>query len=291
MDSLKNDLRAAKELQNVISTMKVVAATNIKKYEKVAAGLSKYRDNVDFGLQAILQQSPNVMKYIDYSEKNYDSNGKRNMVIVVGSNQGLCGRFNDKIVDFYLENGAKDDDFVVVVGDRIEGILKSKKVHVDKKFSTPNSTNLIFKLVHDLCYAMELMKGDVGKIVAYFMSHGTKNSGNLTKKKIFPLDRSYFEKLKNKPWPTNNIPFWRVETRVLAADLVQQYIFCSIYLTISNSMAAEQWNRLITLQGAEENIKDHITVTTLQYNQTRQNAITSELIDVVSGARFLRKKI
>ena len=55
-------------------------------------------------------------------------------------------------------------------------------------------------------------------------------------------------------------------------------------------MASEQKNRLITLQGAEENIKDYITDTKLRYNQMRQNIITAELIDVVSGARFLKRK-
>ena len=55
-------------------------------------------------------------------------------------------------------------------------------------------------------------------------------------------------------------------------------------------MASEQKNRLITLQGAEQNIKDHITELTLRYNQKRQNVITSELIDVVSGAKALKRK-
>ena len=67
-------------------------------------------------------------------------------------------------------------------------------------------------------------------------------------------------------------------------------IFANLYLTIANSMASEQKNRLFTLQGAEQNIKDYIIDTNLKYNQIRQNVITSELIDVVSGARFLKKK-
>ena len=56
LDSLKNSLESAKNLQGVVSTMKSIAVVNIKKYEKVALNLLKYRSNIDLGLQAILEQ-------------------------------------------------------------------------------------------------------------------------------------------------------------------------------------------------------------------------------------------
>lgn len=293
LDSLKKDIKSTKDLQGIISTMKAVASVNIKKYEKSALNLYRYKDNIDLGIQAVLQKYPEMVKYIDYTESNLNKEEKRkNIVIIIGSNQGLCGRFNDKNAEFFVENELKNNDsnFVIALGDRIESIVKSKGIKIDRKFSIPNSMSNITSLVYDIFEIIELKKHEIKNVLTYFTAYNPKNNGNLTKKKILPLEKSYFEKLQKKTWSTNNTPFWRINSKQLVFDLIEQYIFCNLYLSISSSMAAEQRNRLITLQGAEENIKDHIVETTLKYNQKRQNVITSELIDVVSGARFLKKK-
>lgn len=295
LDSLKNSLESAKNLQSIVSTMKSIAVVNIKKYEKVALNLLKYRSNIDLGLQAILEQHPNIINYIDYIENSTEKNKSNNkdIVIIIGSNQGLCGRFNDKVSEFYTENCNNDNNkYIITIGDRINTFISAQKVKIDKHFSIPNSTDSVINLVYELFNIIEEFVNSkiLGKVVVYFTSYNSKNNGNLIKKKILPLEKKYFEKLSKTKWPTNNIPQWRIETKQIVADLIQQYIFVNIYFTIANSMACEQKNRLITLQGAEQNIKDYITDTTLQYNQMRQGIITAELIDVVSGARFLKRK-
>ena len=292
LDSLKKELESTKNLQGIVSTMKSIAAVNIKKFEKTAINIVKYQSNIDLGIQAIVSQQPNIIKLINYLEQKTEKNTKkRDVVIIVGSNQGLCGRFNDRVVEYYLNNNKTDvNSYVISVGDRITSLLKAKKVKIEKNFSIPNSDDLINDLVYDLFGIIEQNLDNLRKVLIYFTAHTSDGIGNLTKKRVIPLEKKYFEKLKNKKWPTNNIPYWRVQSKQLVSDLIDQLIFSNIYLTISSSMASEQRNRLITLQGAEQNIKDHITELTLRYNQKRQNVITSELIDVVSGAKALKRK-
>ena len=292
LDSLKKELDSTKDLQGIVSTMKSIAAVNIKKFEKTALNIVKYQSNIDLGIQAIVSQQPNIIKLINYLEKKTENNTKkRDIVIIIGSNQGLCGRFNDRVVEYYLNNSKTDvNSYVISVGDRITSLLKAKKIKIEKNFSIPNSDELINDLVYDLFNIIEENLVNLRKVLIYFTAHTSDGIGNLTKKRVIPLEKKYFEKLKNKKWPTNNIPYWRVQSKQLVSDLIDQLIFSNIYLTISSSMASEQRNRLITLQGAEQNIKDHITELTLRYNQKRQNVITSELIDVVSGAKALKRK-
>lgn len=295
LESLKNSLESAKSLQGIVSTMKSIAAVNIKKYEKSALNLLKYKSNIDLGIQAIISQRPNMLNYLNYIENKTENNlDKRDVIIIIGSNQGLCGRFNDRITEFYLENCNNDiNKYIITVGDRIDMIVKGKKVVVDKHFSLPNSIESIVNVVYDLFSIMEkfLTENLLRKVVIYFTSYSSgNNNGNLIKRRILPLEKKYFENLAKNSWPTNNIPFWRINTKSIITDLVQQYIFANLYFIIANSMASEQKNRLMTLQGAEQNIKDYIVETNLKYNQIRQNVITSELIDVVSGAKFLKKK-
>lgn len=291
LDSLKKELKSTQELKEAVSTMKALAAANIKKYEKIVANVIKYQSNIDLGIQAILKQHPDILSYIDYIENSYSKqeNGQ-NVLIVVGSNNGLCGRFNDRITDFFIENTQLEQNrFIITIGDRINLLVASKKFLIDKHFPVPNSHKQILNLVDELFEIIEkkLIKKNLAKVSIYFTSYNSKNKEALTKKKVLPLEKKYFEKLKNKQWPTNNIPFWRIEEKKLTSDFIQQYIFVSIYLSIVSSMAAEQFSRLTTLQRAEQNIKERLAELKLKYNQTRQNMITSELLDTIAGLKSL----
>lgn len=291
LDSLKKELKSTQELKEAVSTMKALAAANIKKYEKIVANVIKYQSNIDLGIQAILKQHPDILSYIDYIENSYNKQENRqNVLIVVGSNNGLCGRFNDRITDFFIENiQSEQNRFIITIGDRINLLVASKKFLIDKHFPVPNSHKQILNLVDELFEIIEkkLIKKNLAKVSICFTSYTSKNKEALTKKKVLPLEKKYFEKLKNKQWPTNNIPFWRIEEKKLTSDFIQQYIFVSIYLSLVSSMAAEQFSRLTTLQRAEQNIKDRIAELKLKYNQTRQNMITSELLDTIAGLKSL----
>lgn len=291
LDSLKKELKSTQELKEAVSTMKALAAANIKKYEKIVANVIKYQSNIDLGIQAILKQHPDILSYIDYIENSYSKqeNGQ-NVLIVVGSNNGLCGRFNDRITYFFIENTKLEQNrFIITIGDRINLLVASKKFLIDKHFPVPNSHKQILNLVDELFEIIEkkLIKKNLAKVSICFTSYNSKNKEVLTKKKVLPLEKKYFEKLKNKQWPTNNIPFWRIEEKKLTSDFIQQYIFVSIYLSLVSSMAAEQFNRLTTLQRAEQNIKERLGELKLKYNQTRQNMITSELLDTIAGLKSL----
>lgn len=296
IDSLKKHLDSAKSLKQIISTMKALSATNIKKYEKTALSLKKYMNNIYLGFQGIISQNRDILNYIDYIEQNeYKNKNSQNIIIVVGSNQGLCGKFNDRMVNFFMENNdktdfSKDNNTLITVGDKIYSLLSSKNIEIAKHLSLPNSVENIVHTVYNIFTSINKYSKKSQNIYIFFTQYDTKSNGILTKKKIVPLEKEFFNDLLNKKWPTNNIPLWRVDTNVLLSDFIEQYIFINVYYAIANSMASEQKNRLNTLQGAEDNIKNDISDTTLKYNQTRQSIITSDLIDVVSGYKLLKKR-
>ena len=296
IDSLKKHLDSAKSLKQIISTMKALSATNIKKYEKTALSLKKYMNNIYLGFQGIISQNRDILNYIDYIEQNeYKNKNSQNIMIVVGSNQGLCGKFNDRMVNFFMENNdktdfSKDNNTLITVGDKIYSLLSSKNIEIAKHLSLPNSVENIVHTVYNIFTSINKYSKKSQNIYIFFTQYDTKSNGILTKKKIVPLEKEFFNDLLNKKWPTNNIPLWRVDTNVLLSDFIEQYIFINVYYAIANSMASEQKNRLDTLQGAEDNIKNDISDTTLKYNQTRQSIITSDLIDVVSGYKLSKKR-
>ncbi len=299
MDSLNNikkEIKSTNDLKQTVSTMKIFAAANIKKYEKIVFNLQKYQSNVNLGIQAILKQYPDILNHIKYTENFYKKkeDAGESILIVTGSNQGLCSKFNDRIVDYFNENIKKENNrYIITIGDRINMLVTSKKLPIKRHFPIPNSTKQINELVYEIFEIIEskISKNNLKKVLIFYTNYdnNNKNGLNLIRKKILPFDSRYFEKLKDKPWPTNKIPYWRIDTERITADFMQQYIFAGIYMSIASSMAAEQFSRLTTLQRSEQNIKEKINELTAQYNQTRQTMITSDILDTISSLKIVRK--
>jgi F-type H+-transporting ATPase subunit gamma len=75
----------------------------------------------------------------------------------------------------------------------------------------------------------------------------------------------------------------------LFSRLIRQYLFISLYRATVESLASENAARLAAMQAAEKNIEERLTVLNAEYRQQRQNLITGELLDIVSGFEALKK--
>lgn len=293
LDNLKKTLDTSKSIKQVVSTMKALSGANIKKYEKIVKILYTYKSNVELALQAVMMHNDkiniNELEFVGQS-KNKKAN---NLVIVFGSNQGLCGRFNDKIANFVIDDIDNiDNNKVIVVGERLSMLLSNTKLKIFKTIPVPNSIENISNTIYELLSIIEeeIENKTINKVFLYYTANDDTMNGTLTKNRLIPIDKKILENAQKKVWPTNNIPYWQVDTKTLIVDLLKQYIFVGLNDALVNSIASEQKNRLLTLQNAENNINDLIRTKNLEYNQKRQSTITNELLDVVTGYSVSKRK-
>jgi F-type H+-transporting ATPase subunit gamma len=85
-------------------------------------------------------------------------------------------------------------------------------------------------------------------------------------------------------------PILEPEVEVMIEDLLPQYISAQIYGAMSESLASEQGARMVAMRSASDNAEDMLKNLTLTYNKARQASITTELLEVVTGAEALRNK-
>lgn len=293
LDNLKKTLETSKSIKQVVSTMKALSGANIKKYEKIVKILYTYKSNVELALQAVMMHNDkiniNELEFIGQS-KNKKAN---NLVVIFGSNQGLCGRFNDKIANFLIDDIENiDNNKVIVVGERLSMLLSNTKLKIFKTIPVPNSIENISNTIYELLSIIEeeIENKTINKVFLYYTANDDTMNGTLTKNRLIPIDKKILENAQKKVWPTNNIPYWQVDTKTLIVDLLKQYIFVGLNDALVNSIASEQKNRLLTLQNAENNINDLIRTKNLEYNQKRQSTITNELLDVVTGYSVSKRK-
>jgi F-type H+-transporting ATPase subunit gamma len=107
---------------------------------------------------------------------------------------------------------------------------------------------------------------------------------------LLPIDHEWLRNLREKDWPTNNLPTYSMSWDPLFSALIRQYLFGSLFRAAAESLASENASRLASMQGAERNIEEQLEALNRQYHQQRQMSITEELLDIVSGFEALDSK-
>ena len=121
IEALRRKIAGAEDLLEVVKTMKVLAAVNIRHYERAVASLVRYNHTVELGLQALLRRQLGPSLPSGAAES-----GKEGFILF-GADQGLCGQFNEHIVEWLLRERPATDSRqamrLLVVGERISMLL------------------------------------------------------------------------------------------------------------------------------------------------------------------------
>jgi F-type H+-transporting ATPase subunit gamma len=290
LEALQRDINAATELQSIVRTMKVLAAVSIRQYERALESLTEYNRTVEMGLQVVLHNHRTTEARRQLKQLPWTG------AIVFGSDHGLCGRYNESVVTFALEKLDKaghdrDKRRILAVGARVDASLREKGQGVEETFFVPGSVAGITATVQKMLLQIDNWQGDgVEQVLLFHNAHQQRTTYSAQLKKLLPLDLSIFNHTHTKPWPSRSIPLFTMASEKLLSSLIRQHLFIVLYSACAESLAGEHASRLISMQVAEKNIKERLESLTATYRQQRQNQITEELLDVVSGFEALENK-
>ncbi len=283
---LKRKIKSSQDLQSVVKTMKALAAVSIHQYEKAVESLTDYNRTVEMGIQILLQQGKGL---ISHKQK---SSGLG--LVIFGSDQGMCGQFNEQIVNFAQESEqiSSQKTAIIAVGLRVLNSLDDYDLTADKYLGLPSSVNAITPLVQNILLELEKWRSEkqINRIVLYYNELVRSSTYNPKRLQILPLDSAWLNNLKSKSWETKNIPTFKSKSNVLFSSLIEEYLFISLYRACANSLASENASRLAAMQVAEKNIGDRLEELNTEYQLDRQTLITNELLDIVSGFEALTSK-
>ncbi|WP_204141739.1 F0F1 ATP synthase subunit gamma [Halomicronema sp. CCY15110] len=294
-EALKSQIDSTEDLQSVVKTMKAQAAVSIQQYEAALASLRQYSHTLELGLQILLQQPKYADNTVGLDPDRYQQNQLG--VILFGSDQGLCGQFNQQIaqyLDRYLGDppiAIADQRQIAVIGARPIPTLQDLGVQIDETFRVPSNVDGITATVQDLLWMIDRWQTDMGcdKILLFYNRPTSSASYESVIVQPLPLDQDWLATLRQRPWKSRRLPTVLMDPETLFFKLVQQYLFITLYQALAASRASENASRLAAMQSAESNIDDRLEELTAQYRQQRQSAITAELLDVVSGFEALTK--
>jgi F-type H+-transporting ATPase subunit gamma len=282
-DFLKRRIQSAQDLLGVVKTMKALAAVSIRQYQRAVESLSEYNHTVELGLQIVLRQSRETP--IPVRKKTM-----RLGAIIFGTDQGLCGQFNNLIVSHAVTELDKtgssiNDRFILAVGLRTEGLLKDVRQPVFEVLTTPNSTSGITPVVQDITMLLEdwRFKHQIDQMYLFYNEYISGASYRPKTLRILPVEETWLKDLKRRKWESNTLPIFTMKWEDLFRSLIREYLFVSVYRAFANSLASENASRLAAMQSAEKNIEERIEELLIQFHRQRQMTITEELLDIVSG--------
>lgn len=282
LETLSEMLETTGDIQSIVRTMKSLSAVSIRQYEQAEEALSGYEHTLELGLTALLQ---------DRASRGLSQPGSfgaatgREAVIVIGSDRGLCGRYNEVIARFAQDVIGEADMRLTVIGARAAARLGAAGHRVDGLFLLPGSVTGMARLVHDVIIEIERWTRELG-VGRVRLLHNRREAGSkavATERPLVPLPESYLRRLLHADWPGRGLPYFRMESDALFSSLVQQRLFVVLYRALAEALASEHASRLAAMQTAERNIEERRDDLNSAYRRKRQETITRELMDVVAG--------
>lgn len=286
LETLRRSLKSTQSLGSVVRTMKTLAAVNIRQYEGAAAALQSYAGVVELGLQIALREQPSLIE-------TEPTHFKRTGVVVFGSDTGLCGRFNEQVVDFAVSQLASltakpENVTLITLGLRAGAGLEAAKLTVEQVLSLPTSLAGLTLSVQQVLQRLEAWVA-LGTEHLILVHNQLDETGSYAPRahQLYPLDAAWLKRLAERPWMSRSLPTYSLEHDALFAALVREYLFVGCYRALAESLACENAARLAAMQAAEDNIEARLGALRLEFNQQRQSAITEELLDIIGGSDML----
>jgi F-type H+-transporting ATPase subunit gamma len=285
LDGLRRKLDGARQLGAVVRAMKAISAASIVQYEQAVAALDPYQRSVELGLSLCLADEQPVA--------TRPCAGRANPIgaLIMGTDQGLVGRFNEVIGDFATDALSKlpGSKTLWAVGERVCPALEAAGLTIAKRFIVPSSVGAITAFVTEVQIEVEgyAATHPGGEILVFHNSPRAAARYEVMNQRLLPLDATWYTRLKEMPWPNARCAQMLGDRSASLTALIHEQLFISLYRACAESLASENASRLEAMQRAEQNIESLSGDFQRSLNRLRQSSIDEELFDVVAGFNSL----
>ncbi|MBM6856798.1 F0F1 ATP synthase subunit gamma [Caecibacteroides pullorum] len=292
LKEVKNRINSVKSTRQITSAMKMVASAKLHKAQGRIESMYPYQQKLNEILTNFLGTDITVESpYIEVRPVT------KVAIVAFSSNSSLCGAFNSNVVkmlEHTLEEYStlgKDNILLFPVGKKVEEAVK-------KLGYTPQGTyqSMADKPCYTEAYqlAEQLLALYAEKAIdcVILIYHHFKSMGSqvLQQEDYLPLDLEQMAMQvamypdKKEMATYNNDYIVEPSVSELIAELLPKVLCQKIFTVLQDSNASEHAARMLAMQAATDNANELIQDLTLQYNKTRQQTITNELLDIIGGS-------
>lgn len=276
MRDIKRRKVSIQSTQQITKAMKLTSTVKLQKAKTRAEQSKPYFDFMYETVSAMLAKSGNI----DHPYLKAKDTGKT-AIVVITSNRGLAGGYNNNIVKLVTESGIPKEDVVIyTVGTKGRDALARRNYDIKEDYSDIieepqySDANVISR---DLLNAFE--QGEIKEIYLAYTFFKNTVSHDPRRIKLLPVEVDVEEK-DEKSIPMNYEP----EEEEALDMIIPKYITSMIYGALMQAVASENGARMQAMDSATSNAEEMIDSLSLLYNRARQGSITQELTEIIAGA-------
>lgn len=319
LKEIKGRIASVNSTRKITSAMKMVASSKLHHAQVAIQNMLPYEDLLEHILKSFLAAEAEAQTIYDLERPV-----KRAALVVISSNSSLCGGFNANVIKMmqqtmnaYIEKLGADNVEVYPIGRKVTE--KATKLGYNVKFIDEASNMVDHPSVApciDLAMALgkRFEKGEIDKVEIIYHHFKSAGSQILTRKTFLPIDietelerdherdltsnvvtkkaQDYLkqrgtrkeERDVEETKPLNDNFIVEPDMTSVLSLLIPKLAHLMLYTALLDSVASEHAARMVAMQTATDNADELLRQLNLQYNKSRQQAITSELLDIVGGS-------
>lgn len=279
---IKNRIVSVKKTQQITRAMKMIAGVKFRKAEEFLKQVRPYAAIIDQMVLSVATRNHSLKN--EFYKKSTESKQK-NLLLVISGDRGLCGNFNGSVlrwVQGHLSESESTTD-CVFIGKKARSILEKKGVEVKAAYDNNGAEedDLYFNKLAQELMAFYAEYDRVHIVFTRFINAVTRE---VEVKQLFPIVMDSDQKESEKPQADY---LYEMNEEEVLEDLIQAYATSSLRHCLAESSVSEESARMTAMDAATNNADDMIRSLTLAYNRARQAGITTEIIEISSGAEAL----
>ena len=290
LKALKVRIGSVKSTQKITKAMKMVAAAKLRRAQEAAVAGRPYAEQ----LEKVMASLAAKVSVSESSPKLLAGTGKDqvHLLIIATSERGLAGAFNSNIV----RAARRKAEELEAAGKTVKFYVAGKKGRVIKRFF-PTQIAADHEMSHIKTVAFADARAIADDVIARF------EAGEFDIAHLFYA--KFQSALVQEPVGRQIIPVaidttaapvadggaaveYEPDEETILADLLPRNVAIQIFRALLENAASEQGSRMTAMDNATRNAGDMINRLTIQYNRSRQAAITTELVEIISGAEALK---
>lgn len=287
---IKGRISSVKSTRKITSAMRMVASAKLHRAQNAIGNMLPYQKKMNRILTNFLSTTEVAVDSVFTVQRPVE----RVAILVLSSNSSLCGAFNSNVLKRFVQTAdeykqlGKENIWVYPIGRKIEEGVKKLGYNVQGSFQ-----DMAHKPSYERAFEVAdvLIKlyaaGEIDKVELIYQHFKSAGSQELLRETYLPIDLSRVEKddedeTEKSAWRKDYI----VEPSVkdFISDLLPTVLKLKLFTALLDSNASEHVARMMAMQIATDNADDLIQDLTIQFNKSRQQAITNELLDIIGGS-------
>jgi len=282
LKDIRNRIKSVKSIQQVTSAMKMVAAAKMRRAQENMEKSRPYSSRLAELLNMLIPEiDRSLMPELNVREV------KKTLFVVVTADRGMAGAFNTNVLreaHKAIDKAGQENSEIICIGKKSVGYFKNRNYPIAVEY---------IDFWNDLEYSYAMKIGD--EIISRYIN-GAVDQVQVIYNRFMNVAR---QEIKNETFlPMGYDPeardsdynperLFEPSKEAVVKTIIPRYLNTQIWQLLLESNASEQAARMLAMENATSNANDMIKDLKLQFNKARQTAITTEMLEIVSGAEAL----